>query len=852
MTLGIGQPFRDSRDPNIKAPTRFSHSQTIDALLDAMTLPEQVALLAGADFWTTVPLPRLGVPAFKVTDGPNGARGGSFKGGVTTACFPAGIGLAATWNIALIRQAGEALADEARLKGASVLLAPTVNLHRSTLNGRNFECYSEDPWLAGEIGVAYIRGVQNRGVAATIKHFVGNESEHQRMTISSRIGERALRELYLLPFEKAVKQAGVWAVMSAYNRINGCFAGDHAPLIDGVLRGEWGFDGLVMSDWMASLDTVKAAQAGLDLEMPGPTRCRGEQLVQAVEAGQVDAAAVRAAAGRVLRLAQRVGAFDAAGIPEERSADLPGHRQLIRRLGAEGCVLLKNDRALLPLAPARIAQPRTLALIGPNAQTARIMGGGSATVNALHRITPFEGVAAQCGTGTRLLHAVGADNHRWVPVLAQPMELAFFDGTDFSGPEVLRKTYPSSEQMWAGAIEPGVNADAFSARASLSFIPDEDGDYRISLTSAGLCRCLLDGELLIDGWTHWQRGETYFTFGCDEIVVTRRLKAGQRCDFRLEFSTATPEPVPVKALRLGVHLPRGPAALDEAVAVARAADVALVFVGLNAEFDNEGLDRRDMNLPHGQDELIRRVAEANPNTVVVLQTGAPVAMPWLDQVPALLQAWYPGQECGHAIADVLFGAAEPGGRLPQTFPKRLADDPTFGDPRRYPGVDGEVRYDEEVFIGYRHYESHGIEPLFAFGHGLSYTRFDYSDLRLSASVMAPGGHLELGVAVTNSGERSGQEVVQLYVADLAATVARPPQELKGFAKLELAPGQTGHVRFSLDMRSLAFFDERRAAWVAEAGEFEIRIGASSQDIRLSRRIVLVADWIEPVSARASA
>ncbi|WP_372526887.1 beta-glucosidase H [Piscinibacter sp.] len=837
---------------NIETRSSDSDALAIDALLDAMTLREQVALLVGADFWTTVPVPRLGVPAFKVTDGPNGARGGSFKGGVTTACFPVGISLAATWNTALIREAGEALAVQARMKGASVLLAPTVNLHRSTLNGRNFECYSEDPWLAGEIGVAYIRGVQGQGVAATIKHFVGNESEYQRMTISSSIGERALRELYLLPFEKAVKEAGVWAVMSAYNRINGCFAGDHAPLIAGVLRGEWGFDGLVMSDWFATLDTVKAAQAGLDLEMPGPTRCRGEQLVQAVEAGQVDAGKVRAGAGHVLRLAQRVGAFDSPGIAEERSVDLPKHRALIRRLGAEGCVLLKNENALLPLAPAGQAPRRTLALIGPNAKTAQIMGGGSATVNALHRITPFQGIAAQCGAETILLHATGADNHRWVPVLNQPMELVFFNSTDFSGPEVLRKTYPSSEQMWAGAVEDGVDGDAFSARGALSYVAAADGEHQISLTSAGLCRCWLDGELLIDAWTNWQRGDTYFTFGCDEIVVTRRLRAGQRCEFTLEFSTATPEPTPPKAIRLGVHRPRGEAAIEQAVAVASVADAALVFVGLNAEFDNEGLDRHDMNLPHGQDELIRRVAAANPNTVVVLQTGAPVTMPWLDKVPALLQAWYPGQECGHAIADVLFGVADPGGRLPQTFPKRLADNPTFGDPRRYPGVDGEVRYDEGILIGYRHYEGRHVAPLFPFGHGLSYTRFEHTHLTLSASELAPGGRLEVSVDVTNRGERSGHEVVQLYLADRVATVERPPQELKAFSKLELAPGETGTARMSLDMRSFAFFDERRVAWVAEAGEFEIRVGASSQDIRQRAVIVLSADWVEPVGARASA
>ncbi len=812
----------------------------IDELLDAMTLEEQVSLLAGADFWTTVPLPRLGVPAFKVSDGPNGARGGSFQGGVTTACFPVGIGLAATWNTALITRAGEALADEARLKGAGVLLAPTVNLHRSTLNGRNFECYSEDPWLAGEIGVAYIRGVQSRGVSATIKHFVGNESEFQRMTVSSDIGERALRELYLLPFEKAVKEAGVWAVMAAYNRIDGIYACDHKRLIDGVLRQQWGFDGLVMSDWMALHSTVEAIAAGLDLEMPGATLHRGALLVQAVQAGTARAADVRAAAKHVLQLAERVGSFASPAIPEERSEDSPQRRALIRRLGAEGCVLLKNDGGLLPLAP----QPgRTLALIGPNAKTAQIMGGGSATVNALHRITPFDGIAAQAG-GQTLLHAVGADSHRWLPVLKLPMAVSFYASTDLSGPVLLSKVYPSSEQLWVGAVEDGVDPMHFSARATLVFTPAEDGDYGISLMSAGLCRAFVNDELVVDNWTHWQRGESYFTFGSDENLAMRHLRAGEAYRITLELSTASPEPTPIHAMRLGVHLPLGEAAIAQAVAVAREADVALLFVGLTAEWDNEGLDRPHMDLPHGQNELIRRVAEVNKNTVVVLQTGAPVTMPWLPQVPVLLQAWYPGQECGHAIADVLFGAADPGGRLPQSFPHRLADNPTHGDASHYPGVDGHVQYAEGIFIGYRHYEQHGIAPLFAFGHGLSYTRFAHSGLRLSTSELAPGDTLAVSVDITNTGERAGQEVVQLYVADLASSIARPPQELKGFAKLSLAPGETGSARFSLDMRSLAWFDEGRAAWVAEAGEFELRVGASSQDIRQRARFSLKADWVQ--------
>ncbi|MEO0004032.1 MAG: hypothetical protein RLZZ22_1724, partial [Pseudomonadota bacterium] len=392
---------------------------SLDALLDQMTLEEQVSLLSGADFWTTASVPRLNVPATKVTDGPNGARGGIFKDGPTTACFPAGIALAATWNPELIERTGQALGEETRLKGAQVLLAPTVNLQRTVLNGRNFECHSEDPWLSSEMAVAYVKGVQGTGVAATIKHFVGNESEYQRMSMSSDIPERALRELYLLPFERAVKEAGVMAVMTAYNRVDGVFMADHRRLVTEVLRDEWGFDGLVMTDWMAHHDTVAGVLAGTDLEMPGPARERGAKLSAAVREGRLPAAAVRACARRVLQLAQRLGRFADPGLAAERSDDLPAHRALIRSLGSEGAVLLRNEAGLLPLSP----QPgQTLALIGRAATWPQIMGGGSANVNAHYRSAPAQALEAAC-PGVTITHHPGADLHRYIPTLAQAMTL---------------------------------------------------------------------------------------------------------------------------------------------------------------------------------------------------------------------------------------------------------------------------------------------------------------------------------------------------------------------------------------------------------------------------------------------
>jgi beta-glucosidase len=826
--------------PTPTLPISAEQQATVTALLDQLTLEEQVSLLTGADFWTTQAIPRLGIGAFKVSDGPNGARGGSFKDGATTACFPAGIALAATWNTALLLETGAALGAEAKLKGAQVLLAPTVNLHRTVLNGRNFECYSEDPWLASEMGVAYIRGVQSQGVAATIKHFVGNESEYQRMHISSDISERALRELYLLPFERAVKEAGVMAVMTAYNRLDATFAADHRRLISKVLREEWGFDGVVMSDWFANMDTKLATEAGCDLEMPGPTRSRGAALVQAVTEGRVSASAVRDCAGRILRLMARLGRLNTPAISAERADDVPAHRALIRKLGAEGAVLLKNDARLLPLS---LHAGQTVAVIGKAAVVPQIMGGGSATVNAHYRVAPLDALRAQCPDVT-FTHHVGADIHRFVPVANVTNRVEFFNSPDLSGAVVHAQTTHNSEHIWIDALDPAVKRGAFSARVTLQVVAEQAGDHQFSLISAGVSRAFINGALAVDAWTGWARGDTYFTSGCNEVVHTRPLQAGEACEITIEYSTATPVPIEFFALRFGAHRVLAEADIEAAVAAARTADVAVVFAGLNAEWDNEGLDRPNITLPHRQNELIARVVAANPRTVVVLQTGSPVELPWIDDVDAVLQAWYPGQECGNAIADVLLGQAEPGGRLPQTWPVQLQGSPALAGALQYPGIDGHVRYDEGVFIGYRHYERQGIAPRFAFGHGLSYTQYEMGSLQLSSSTVQAGGRVTVEVEVRNTGDRTGQAVVQVYVADAQASVARPVRELKGFGKVHLAPGASAKVVVTLDMRSLAYFDEATASWVAEAGEFTVSAGLSQADLRAHQTLSLKGTWRE--------
>lgn len=819
------------------------NEQRIDTLLNAMTLEEQVSLLAGASFWTTVPVERLGIPSLKVSDGPNGARGGgSLVGGVKAASFPVAISLASTWNTGLVTRVGEALAQEAQSKGAQVLLAPTVNLHRSTQNGRNFECYSEDPFLSARVCVAYIQGVQSQDVGATVKHYVGNESEFERMSISSDIDERALRELYLVPFEAAVKEAGTWAVMCSYNKLNGTYASENRRLLTDILKREWGFDGVLMSDWFATHSTAESMNAGLDLEMPGPAKYRGQKLLEAVRAGEVRAEAIQDSARRMLRLLTRVGAFERSAPAEEQAIDRPEHRALIRRAGAEGTVLLKNE-GVLPLDPKRL---KKVALIGPNARTAQIMGGGSAQVNAHYRVTPYEGIQAWLGERVVLGYEAGCSNHKLLPLLQGPLTAEYFNGRGLSG-EAVSGTSLTQAEVWFSEPAPGVSADNFSARLSTRFTPVEDGEHHFGLVSAGLSRLLVDGRLVVDNWSAWKQGETYFGAGSEEATGKLALRAGQAYEVTIEYATPAEGVMGIRAVRAGVTLPMGDEHIERAARLAADCDVALVFVGHNGEWDTEAVDRPHMDLVGRQNELVSRVASANSRTVVVLQTGAPVALPWLDAVAGVLQAWYPGQEAGNTIADVLFGAAEPSGRLPQTFPVRLEDNAAHG---HYPGGNGRVRYGEGIFVGYRHHDTKHIPPLFPFGFGLSYTSFAYGNLRLSAEALQPEDTLTVTLDVTNTGQRAGQEVVQLYVRDEQSSLPRPEKELKGFLKVDLAPGETKTVTLTLGMRALAYFDDARAAWVAEAGRFEVLVGSSSRDIRARAAFTLQGEWVRPPAQAA--
>lgn len=797
----------------------------IEALVDDMTLAEQVSILSGEDFWSLPAVERLGIGKMRVTDGPNGARGGgSLIGGVTAAAFPVGIAIGASWNPALAYEIGSALADEVKSKGAHVSLAPTCNIHRSVTNGRNFECYSEDPELTADLAVSYIKGLQDKGISATIKHFVGNESEIERTTMSSEIDERTLREIYLRPFEDAVKKAGTWGIMSSYNKVNGTYAAENHWLLTDVLRGEWGYDGIVMSDWFGSRTTVPTVNAGLDLEMPGPTRDRGDKLIAAVEAGEVSRETVRARALDMLRLMQRVGSLDDHRVWKEVADDRPEHRALIRRAGAEGMVLLQND-AMLPLDDATAGK---IAVIGPNAKVAQIMGGGSAQLNPHYRVSPWDGLAARVGAA-RMSYAEGCSNFRWEPVLKGDFAVSFFAGKELKGAALYTENVTDINSFWIPPFgDQEVDPTNFSALATGTFTVEESGTYHLGVHAAGLAKAYIDGVLVVDAWSNWTKGRTFFEEGCDEVVGKVDLKAGKRHEFRLEFASRKSDNLIISAVRVGLSKPLGDADIAEAVRVAGAADTALVFVGRSGEWDTEGSDLENIRLPGRQDDLVAAVLAANPNTVVVLQTGGPVEMPWARDAKVIVQAWYPGQEVGNAIADVLFGDAEPGGRLPQSFPVQWADNPTHSqDPGIYPGLDGQVRYDEGVYIGYRHYDKLGTAPLFPFGFGLSYTSFEMSDLTCKPA----GDGVTVTLRVTNTGARRGSTVVQLYVGDVVASVSRPLRELKAFEKIELDAGASYLVTLPLGARDFAFFDVAAQVWRVEAGAFVLSAGWSAADIR---------------------
>ena len=720
--LVVGVATAHSQDIPSNAPyknAKMPVEQRVQDLLGRMTLEEKASMLAGANWMESVAIPRLGIPSIKMADGPMGIRSWAGPSKITktashpfsSTAFPAGIAVAATWDPAVAQSVGQAIGQEVKAIGRDMILGPTVNIQRVPLWGRNFEGYGEDPYLAAQMGVAYINGVQGEGVIATVKHFDANNQEFERHRVDESIDERTLQEIYFPAFKAAVQEAGVWSVMSAYQKVNGLYCSENPFLLKDILRKEWGFKGFVVSDWGSTYSTIGPVNAGMDLEMPGGEPAKSwlmtegpkkvgnggdwlspEKVLPEVAAGRITVATLDDNVGSILRTMFVSGVFDRAPTaPSE--IDTPAQRAVARHGAAESIVLLKNDGNLLPLDSSKV---KSLAVIGPSAAVARTGGGGSSLVHSNYAITPLDGIKERAGSGVEVRYALG---------------------TSMPGEDPAKDTPEAREKL-----------------------------------------------------------------------------------------------------------------RTEAVAIAAKADAAIVLIGNSPAVESEDFDRTTLDLPAGQDELVQAVAKVNHNTVVVFNAGAPVNISrWVGQVPAVLDVWFGGQEIGHAVADVLFGDVDPSGKLPFSFINDFKESPAYGN---YPGEDLHVKYAEGIYVGYRYFDKHGITPQFPFGYGLSYTTFGYSNLKIKSGKAASGQTFEVSLEVRNQGNRAGAEIVQLYLHDGHSSVDRPVKELKGFRRVELAPGKSATVSFKLDKSSLAYYSTQKKNWVAEPGSFDVMVGASSADIRL--------------------
>lgn len=814
----------------------------IESIISQLTLEEKISLLAGADFWTSHPVPRLGVPAIKFSDGPNGARGANFKGTTTSACFPASVSLASTFDRDLAEKIGKSLAEEAVTKGAQVILGPTVCPHRDPRGGRNFESFSEDPYLAGELASHYIIGLQREGIAATIKHYACNEQETRRFTINAQVSQRALREIYLKPFEIAVKKSDPWALMTSYNLVNGEHACSNKALLD-ILQ-QWGFDGLVMSDWGGVNSVVGALNAGLDFEMPGPpTHYTATNVLGAIKSGSVHEETLDRRVEALLKLLEKTGKFANPGIPEERAVDRPEHRQIIRQAGAEGIVLLKNENNILPIKKSDF---HSVALLGLAKQYLG-HGGGSAHVNSHRKVTPYDALQEALGSSVQLRYAEGAKANRNLPPFADDVI------NDEGNPGFNLRVWRSSDKDESGTMchmaksefQSNDNTDTTAAIMTGRFKPTLTGNHYLGFSTVGNTNVFINDELVFE-----------YEGNCPDVMAfllgtaTQQKKrydfvAGKEYKIRVEAKSAqdTTSGLETYASNIvGFNLSfkyeqlHDVNLLSEAVTVARSSDIAIVFVGNTPEWETEGADRESMDLPRdgSLDQLINATASVNSKTIVVNFTGTPISMPWLADVSAVLQAWFPGQEAGHAVADVLLGTVNPGGKLPVTFPKSVTDSPSYG---HFPGDLNSltVSYNEDVFIGYRHFDRKPDTVQFPFGFGLTYTTFEISNVATSTDRMDRNNCLVVTADVENTGPVAGSEVVQVYV-DLTAvssSVSRPKKELAGFEKVSLQPGECRQVSIPITKDGVAYWDETKDAWSVDAGVYCVYIGNSSVDLSCS-------------------
>jgi beta-glucosidase len=801
---------------------------TVSGLLSAMTREEKASLLAGMDDWHLHGVPRLGVPSVKVTDCGHGVTLCGPEASPAT-CFPTGIGMASTWNAHLLERAGRVLGRECRALGCSILLGPKINLHRHPLNGRSFETFSEDPWLAGLLGAAVIRGIQAEGVGACVKAMTANNQQRDQEKVSSEVDERTLRELYLRAFQIAVEEGDPCAIMTAYNRINGEYCSESAWMIRGVIKEDWKFPGFVVSDWRA-VHHPSVYASGLDLEMPGPGKLLNRKAVlHALDEGLMREEELDDKAGRILRAILKYGADEKETTPEQLNTE--ENRATALAVAEESIVLLKNQGDLLPL---NLKKLRRILVTGPNAAVARLGGGGSASVTPFYAVSPLEGIREICAPDVEVRFLEGCS-------LVGTMETingAFTHGDKpgllaefFNSPDPLRVAnarwiVPDVDFSWGWASPgAGVFRGSFSVRFSGRLTPPVSGRYRIGVyAQEGCLRLTVGGIPLIDAWDDAKNGNfeekyqtRYFTTECD-------LMADQPVDIELLYGK--------RAARAGVRLewevPGQSDPISRAVEAAREADAVIICAGLSNLFEGGAHDRETIEIPEAQQRLITAISRVNPRTIVTLNSGGVLALPWEPLVPAILQAWYPGQEGGRALARILFGQTNPSGRLPDTIPHRLEDHAAV---RNYPGDGRQVRYEEGLFIGYRHFDRAGITPHYPFGFGLSYTTFKVSPPTPDRLRVSRDATVSVSVTIQNTGTQSGKEVVQLYVRAVNPPVIRPDKELRAFEKVALFPGEEKEITFCLGPSAWEYFDPESKRWVVAPGSYGVLAGTHSRSLQ---------------------
>jgi beta-glucosidase len=797
----------------------------VEALLGKLTLDEKILLLGGINDFFTQPIPRVGIPSLKMSDGPMGVH----DYGPTTA-YPAGMALAASWDEELAKRVGISMGKDARARGVHVILAPGMNIYRSPFNGRNFEYSGEDPFLASRMAVGVIEGIQSQGVMATAKHFIANNSEYGRMDHSSDLDERTMREIYLPAFEASVKEAKVGALMDAYNLVNGVYMTQNGQLNEAIARKEWGFRGIMMSDWGATHDGIGAANNGLDLEMPSGAYMNSSTLLPALQRGDVKLATIDEKVRRFLRTAIEFGFFDR----PQLDSSIPLYSQTGREIALEearsGMVLLKNERKTLPLDRKKL---HTIAVLGPNAYPSIVGGGGSSLTTPYNSVSLLEGISNAAGSDLRVVSLFETPS---IDAIVEKTEFVtapggkpglrgeYFANAEFKGEPALTRTDERIDFRWgAGSFMEGAPVDHFSVRWTGYFVPKNEDDYRFYTSADDGARLFIDDELAIDDWK--PHAETLNTF-------MKHLQGGKAYKLRLEYF----EDIGTATVRFGI----GTASIafgEDAKKIAAAADAVILCMGFGPTTESEGFDR-PFRLPKGQDEFIEQAAATNKNVVVVVNAGGNVEMSrWLEKVPVLLQAWYPGQEGGRALAEILFGDYSPCGKLPATFERQWEDNPSYHSYFPQKG-DKHVEYSEGIFVGYRGYDKNKVAPQFPFGFGLSYTTFSYSDLKITALGKDAGAIVEVSFQVENVGDREGAEIAEVYVGDPQDGPPRPLKELKGFAKIKLKPGEKKQVSVKLDRRAFSYYDTSKHAWYAPAGEYGVLVGSSSADIRLKGNYIL--------------